>query len=185
MSSTVVNPLQSTNSMTPNGLIMNGLIMNGLSTNGLIMNGLMTSGLSTATFSDWFNANPEGYSSMVMKYVVGCAVPSGQSRTWTNPLTNVSYTWNGVLGLTPDWASGLPATEREQQLLTACLAAHVNKYGLHVLISVQGLNAKDVPLPGRPTSSRRSPCWRGLLRKPGRGGLRVCLPGLHPEFRGE
>ncbi|WNG29309.1 hypothetical protein F0U62_38945 [Cystobacter fuscus] len=151
LSSTVVNPLQSTNSMTPNGLIMNGLIMNGLSTNGLIMNGLMTSGLSTATFKDWFNANPEGYSSMVMKYVVGCAVPSGQSRTWTNPLTNVSYTWNGVLGLTPDWASGLPATEREQQLLTACLAAHVNKYGLHVLISVQGLNAKDVPLPRETT----------------------------------
>ncbi|WNG19754.1 hypothetical protein F0U63_37605 [Cystobacter fuscus] len=147
LSSTVENPLWSTNSMTPNGLIMNGLIMNGLSTNGLIMNGLMTSGLSSATFKDWFNANPEGYSSMVMRYVVGCAVQSGQGRTWTNPLTKVSYTWNGVLGLTPDWASGLPATEREQQLLTACLAAHVNKYGLQVLVSVQGLNAKGIALP--------------------------------------
>ncbi|OJH36244.1 hypothetical protein [Cystobacter ferrugineus] len=147
LSSTVESPLQSINSMTPNGLIMNGLIMNGLSTNGLIMNGLIMNGLSTTTFQDWFNANPEGYSNMVMKYVVGCAVASGQSRTWTNPVTQVSYTWDGVLGLTPDWVGGLPATEWEQQLITACLAAHTNKYGLQVLVSVQGLNAKGVPLP--------------------------------------
>jgi hypothetical protein len=145
-SSTVDNPLQSTNSLTPNGLIMNGLIMNGLSSNGLIMNGLMSSGLNATTFTDWFNANPESYSNMVMKYVVGCAVANGQSRTWTNPVTQVSYTWNGVLGLTPDWVSGLPATEWEQQLITACLAAHTNKYGLHVPLSVQGVNAKGVPL---------------------------------------
>lgn len=143
----VESPLLSTNSLTPNGLIMNGLIMNGLTTNGLIMNGLMSSGLNAATFKDWFNANPESYSNMVMRYVVGCAVQSGQSRTWTNPVTHVSYSWNGVLGLTPDWVGGLPATEREQQLLTACLGAHTNKYGQQVIVSVQGLNAKGVPLP--------------------------------------
>ena len=94
------------NSMTPNGLSANGLSLNGLSLNGLSANGL-----STTAFASWFNSNPADVSDMVMRYLVRCAVPSGQSRTWTHPSTGRSYTWAGELGLTPGWAGGRPSTE--------------------------------------------------------------------------
>ncbi|PTL80350.1 hypothetical protein DAT35_29835 [Vitiosangium sp. GDMCC 1.1324] len=133
--------------MTPNGLTLNGLSLNGMSYNGLSTNGLSTNGLSTPAFSSWFNSNPASISDMVMRYLVRCAVPSGQSRTWTNPSTGSSYTWAGGLGLTPDWASGMPSTELEEQLITACLAAHVNKYGVSMQISIVGRNSKGTALP--------------------------------------
>ena len=129
--------LVSTNSLTPNGLSFNGLSFNGLS----------NAGLSAASFTYWFNSNPVGLSDMVMRYLVRCAVPSGQSRTWTNPSTGRSYAWAGGLGLTPDWASGRPATELEEQLITACLAAHVNKYGVSMQVSLVGRDARGTALP--------------------------------------
>jgi len=130
-----------------NGLVTNGLVTNGLVTNGLVTNGLVTNGLNSSSFSDWFNANPATLSDMVMTYLVRCAVPNGQSRTWTNPQSGVTYTWWGQLGLTPSWASGNPANLTEQQLITGCLAAHVNKYGMHVVISLRGESATGQNIP--------------------------------------
>jgi hypothetical protein len=83
----------------------------------------------------------------VMGYLVKCAVASGQSRTWTNPTTGVSYTWPGDLGLAPGWSGGTPATLVEQQVITACLAAHVNRYGTSVPISVNGRGADNAVIP--------------------------------------
>ena len=132
--------LASSNSLTPNGL----------SFNGLSFNGMTNVGLSAASFSSWFNSNPAELSDMVMRYLVHCAVPSGQSRTWTNPSTGRSYSWAGGLGLTPDWATGAPANEVEEQLITACLAAHVNKYGVSMEVSILGRDSKGTPLPIAP-----------------------------------
>jgi len=140
--SRVASPMVTANSLTPNGLSANGLSANGLSANGLSANGL-----SATSFSSWFNSNPESLSEMVMRYLIRCAVPSGESRTWTNPSTGVSYTWAGELGLTPGWAGGLPATETEEQIITACLAAHVNKYGVSMQISLLGRDAQGNALP--------------------------------------
>jgi hypothetical protein len=99
--------------------------------------------------------------------VYRCAAPAGQSLTWKNPKTGVSYTWLGVLGLAPDWASGKPATLAEQQLITACLGAHVNKYGVHVPIAVEGRTAKGTQiaiLPGElATFSFKEACFFGNL----------------------
>ncbi|MFP2911055.1 hypothetical protein ACLESD_39680 [Pyxidicoccus sp. 3LFB2] len=131
---------------TDNGLSTNGLSTNGLSTNGLSTNGLSTNGLSTNGFSTWFNQNPAN-AAAVMQYVVKCAVPSGQTRTFTNPLTGATYTWAGSLGLAPGWASGLVATELEQEVVSGCLAAHANKYGIHIPISVLGRNAQGNAIP--------------------------------------
>ncbi len=128
-----------------NGLGTNGLGTNGLGTNGLGTNGLSLSALNSASFVDWFNQDPT-LADKVMKYVVACAVPRDSSLTWTNPVTNTPHTWNGNLGLTPNWAGGAPATETEQQLITACLAAHTNKYGVRVQISVLGRRADGSPI---------------------------------------
>ena len=130
-----------------NGLGLNGLAMNGLSFNGLSFNGLGLNGLAASTFTAWFNAYPASDTDMVMRYVVKCALAEGESRSWTNPLTQTSYTWHGQLGLTQGWASGQPATEQEQQVITACLAAHANKYGAHVPISLLGETAQGEPIP--------------------------------------
>ncbi len=129
-----------------NGLSLNGLSLNGLSLNGLSLNGLSLNGLSTTDFSTWFNSNPEA-NDQLMRYVVRCAVPQGETRGFTNPNTGVVYSWSGALGLAPNWASGAPATLVEQQTLSSCLAAHANNYGLHVSISVLGRNSNEVTIP--------------------------------------
>lgn len=138
--------LASNNGFSANGLSANGLSANGLSYNGLSANGLSANGLSTAAFSQWFSEN-RPRADMVMTYVVRCAVPDGQSRSYTDSQTGKTYTWMGGLGLAPDWAHGHPANYNEQQVITACMLAHVNRFGQHVTISVQGLNAWGNAIP--------------------------------------
>jgi hypothetical protein len=139
---------------TTNGLSLNGLSLNGLSLNGLSLNGLSLEGLSTAEFDTWFQKNPALHGS-VMEYVVRCAAPAGVSRTYTSPTTGQSWSWEGRLGLAPDWTHGAPATLAEQRIVSACLAAHVDKYALHISISVQGLSATGVAVP--------TPDWELML----------------------
>jgi hypothetical protein len=134
------------NGLSVNGLSVNGLSVNGLSVNGLSVNGLSVNGLLSLTFRNWFEADPSARNT-VMKYIVLCAVPAGQTRTFTSLMTGLTYSWQGQLGLAPTWSLGLPALEVEQQLVTACLAAHTNKYGINIPISVLGRNAQGQALP--------------------------------------
>jgi len=129
-----------------NGLSVNGLSVNGLSVNGLSVNGLSVNGLSTSTFSSWFGTSPQ-LNAQMMKYLIACAVPEGQTRSYTDSATGVSYTWPGRLGLARSWGAGKPATELEEQVISACLAAHANPYGLKVGFSVLGMNAEGEALP--------------------------------------
>ncbi|HLL54780.1 MAG TPA: hypothetical protein VK447_14600, partial [Myxococcaceae bacterium] len=121
--------------LTTNGLTPEGLTHHGLTTNGLASRGLTHDALLAVPFSNWFNSSPASRSDMVMRYVVKCAVPANSARTWTNPVTGVTYIWSGSLGLAPGWAAGNPITVPEQQLITACLAGYVNKFGRSVVIS--------------------------------------------------
>jgi hypothetical protein len=131
----------------PNGLATNGLATNGLATNGLATNGLATNGLATnGAFASWLSEDPEVRADL-MKYIIACAVPAGQVRTYTHTATGKSYSWPGQLGLTPNWAAGHRATEVEEQLVSACLAAHANPYGWHVNFSLLGKNAQGVAVP--------------------------------------
>jgi hypothetical protein len=118
---------------------------NGLSVNGLSFNGLSFNGLASREFSAWFERD-SALASSVMRYLVHCAVPAGQSRTYTEAGTGRTYTWAGGLGLAPGWASGASATVVEQQVVSACLAAHANKYEQRVPISVLGRRANGVAL---------------------------------------
>ncbi|MFE8605675.1 hypothetical protein [Archangium violaceum] len=129
-----------------NGLGTNGLGTNGLGTNGLGTNGLGTNGLASAEFSTWFQTNPE-LNAQVMKYFIFCAVPAGETRTHADPASGTTYSWMGGLGLAPDWSEGMPANMAEQQLVSACLAAHVNRYGARVPISLLGRDARGAVIP--------------------------------------
>ncbi len=149
-----------------NGLSANGLSANGLSANGLSANGLSANGLSANGFSSWFSQDP-AQRDTVMRYLVRCAVPAGTVRTYTDPQTQLTYSWQGELGLAPDWSSGQPATLAEQQLVSACLAAHVNKFGVSVLISVLGQSETGQFIPFSDEElqqySRKEACFFGNL----------------------
>jgi hypothetical protein len=149
-----------------NGLSLNGLNRNGLNRNGLNRNGLNGVGLAKPEFSTWFNEDAVS-SDQVMKYFYGCAAVSTKTLTWTNPVTKKAHSWKGALGLAPAWTAGTPATEAEQQVITACLAAHVNKYGLSVPIAVEGRTAAGTQIAvaaGELTTySIREACFFGNL----------------------
>jgi hypothetical protein len=130
----------SQNGMSQNGMSQNGMSQNGLSYNGLDVNGLATKGLGSSQFDSWFNRDPS-VASVVMTYAVRCAYPSGSWLSWTNSATGIGYTWSGNLGLAPVWASGKAIPAAEQQLVSACLAAHVNKFGVHLALSIRGLKS--------------------------------------------
>ncbi|WP_143177673.1 hypothetical protein [Cystobacter ferrugineus] len=140
----VTRAIEDDNGLTPNGLAFNGLAFNGLAFNGLAFNGLAFNGLSSPQFASWFQQHPSE-SNDFMKYLVRCAVPEGQTRSYT--LGSTTYEWPGSLGLAPGWANGAAATLEEQQVVSACLAALTNKYGRSVLLSVQGTNARGVRIP--------------------------------------
>jgi len=148
-----------------NGESFNGLAFNGLAFNGLAFNGLAFNGLSSAAFSSWYNQNPS-LADNVMKYVTACAAPAGETRMYTDSQGMVRV-WRGSLGLAPDWVNGHPATLTEQQLVSACLAAHVNKFERVVPISVLGRDAHGQPLATSPgelsTFSQREGCFFGNL----------------------
>lgn len=143
---------------------LNGLSLNGLSLNGLSLNGLSPEALSSSAFASWFAANPV-LAAVVMPYVIRCGVPANESRTFTDANTGRTYTWAGGLGLTPDWASGQPANLVEEQVMTGCLAAHVNAYGVTVPISVLGTSARGEPIPAPEAAqyTYREACFFGNL----------------------
>lgn len=141
---TSIQDLEDDNGLTLNGLAFNGLAFNGLAFNGLAFNGLAFNGLASGTFSSWFQQNALT-TSLLMKYLVRCAVPAGQSRTYWDGYS--FYSWPGSLGLAPSWSGGTPVTVEEQQAVSACLAALVNKYGRTVGISVLGATAQGQLIP--------------------------------------
>jgi hypothetical protein len=151
---------------TGNGLSLNGLSLNGLSLNGLSLNGLSLNGLSTSAFNTWFRSNP-ALADQVMRYVVRCAVPAGQTRTFQDATSGRSYTWPGTLGLAPAWAGGAAATEAEQQVVSACLAAHANNDAVNVPLSVLGRNGQGAVIPYTPDElnafPKREACFFGNL----------------------
>jgi hypothetical protein len=149
-----------------NSLSVNGLSVNGLSVNGLSVNGLSVNGLTDSNFASWFEADAQA-NDEVMRYLVRCAVPQGQVRIYISPISGVVRVWQGALGVAPRWASGKPATVVEQQVVSACLAAHVNTYGYSVPISITGLKGDGTPLDFAPGEKRmfgiKEACFFGNL----------------------
>ena len=111
-----------------------GDMMNGLPPNMLGLNGLNPNALQSEQFDNWFSSDPAA-AGMLMKYLVRCAMPAEDVLTYTDTNGN-SWSWAGGFAFAPVWASGRAIPEAEQELISGCVAAHVNKYGLHVPISV-------------------------------------------------
>src|SRR5207245_5360775 len=106
-----------------------GQLSNGMPPNLLGVTGLNPNSLNDEHFQRWFAANP-GEANLLMKYLVKCSLPVGLGLDYD--YGGITYTWAGLLGLAPHWAAGEPIPEAEQQLISACLGAHANRYGAHV-----------------------------------------------------
>jgi hypothetical protein len=128
----------SMNGLSMNGLSMNGLSMNGLSMNGLSMNGLSMNGLAASNGLSAANGlmTTDG-GRQIVKYMVKCALPQGQSFSHQDQYGNW-YTYQGAIGVAPA-ALGTGTCDLDcQESLSACLMAHVNNSGLHVAIWLDG-----------------------------------------------
>jgi hypothetical protein len=162
-----------TNGIATNGIATNGIATNGIATNGIATNGLLTNGLgfgagssgvashgldgaglSSPGFAAWFERDP-AYADMVMRYVAQCALPEGATVSYRSG--DASYAWSGVFGLAPAWSGGASIPAAEQELVSACLAAHANAFGNHVRISVRGFRGDGEAIP---VSAEERAGWR-------------------------
>lgn len=121
--SETTDSLTTSNRLSSNRLSSNRLSSNRLSSNRLSSNSLEVQGLS---------ATESGRD--VLSYIVGCALPTGQSLTID--VAGVTYTYPGWIGLAPGWATRVP-TVTERRWVTACLLARTNVNGVPVNISMR------------------------------------------------
>jgi len=135
------------NGIIPNGISPNGINVNGINANGLTGNGdpnVIPVSLLAGVTLDFIRALFDAEvlldnSTMVelLPYLVRCTLdPSEQYNITINETTQI---YNGSFGLAPSFPF-LPLTDLQQELVSACLIAHVNHFGIHVLIS-----ARNVP----------------------------------------
>lgn len=118
-------------------LSANMLSANLLSANLLSANLLSANLLSANSLTVQNMVNTSG-GRMVLSYVVSCALPAGTSMSATDS-TGVSYTFNGSIGLAPEWATGVP-TASNRRWVSACVLARTNYFGVSVPISVRADN---------------------------------------------
>jgi hypothetical protein len=112
------------NKLGANKLGANKLGANKLGANKLGANGLATSDMM---------ATADGRE--VFSYVVGCALPLGQSIV-AKDAAGVSYTFAGAIGLAPGWATRAP-TVAERRWVSACILSRTNLFGVSVQISLR------------------------------------------------
>ena len=118
--------------------------VNGMPPNLLGINGLGPNSLTDDHFKKWFAADPK-MANTVMNYLVKCSLPVGLGMDFE--YGGIAYKWTGLLGMAPHWAAGESIPENEQQLVTACMGLHANRYGAHVAISVLGQFTDGTPIP--------------------------------------
>lgn len=129
------------NGLAPNGLAPNGLAPNGLAPNGLAPNGLAPNGLAPNGMAVLQEDSLVGQMSRdLVRYTVSCALEPGQSFafSWTDNLGVVhDEAYPGQLGLAPGWATAPLTDETQQRMVSACLAARTNWYGVSVVLSLR------------------------------------------------
>lgn len=138
----IESDLTAANKLAANKLAANKLAANKLAANKLAANSLEATNLM-ATFDG----------REVMSYIVGCALPTGTTATFKDPL-GFSYTYPGWIGLAPAWATRAP-TVSERRWVSACLFARTNLYGVSVQISMRNVN--NAILATTPTESQTFP----------------------------
>ena len=139
--------VDSSNALTINALTINALTINALTINALTINSLTSNSLGSPVVTALQDTTSVGDGSRsVFHYIVGCALPAGQSvsYTWTDALGNpYTVVEQGQIGLAPEWATGSLSSDGAQ-LVSGCVAARVNYFGVEVHISVRNPDLASV-----------------------------------------
>jgi hypothetical protein len=129
------------NTLAANTLAANTLAANTLAANTLAANTLAANTLAANALAVIQSDTTDGASGrQLVKYTVSCALEASQSFSfsWTDSANVVhNEVYPGLLGLAPSWASGPLTDETQQRLVSACLAARVNYYGVAVTLSLR------------------------------------------------
>ncbi|HWN72141.1 MAG TPA: hypothetical protein VNM90_31095, partial [Haliangium sp.] len=133
-----------------NAITMNALTTNALTTNAANLRALIASKLADASFESGSLSEAlwDPSAQQVMAYLVSCALAPGQSVTW-RPASSVGpppavSTWEGALGLCPQWHEGsITGDAACQELVSACLLARNNAFGVEVQISLRGRDTSE------------------------------------------
>ena len=125
--------------ITDNSLVLNALVLNALVLNALVLNALVLNGADAGVLTSLAEDASTGEANrQVLHYMVGCALTPSQSVTYTyTDATGLhSVTERGAIGLAPQWATGR-LDEAGKRLVSACLAARANYYGIPVDLSLR------------------------------------------------
>lgn len=122
----------SLNRLSLNRLSLNRLSLNRLSLNRLSLNRLSFNSVKSGGLED------SGDGREVLEYVARCALEDGDILVVTDS-DGTSYDFPGLLGLVPDWEARALTTS-EEHLISGCLVAHVNAYGVSVEVSMRVVN---------------------------------------------
>lgn len=135
--------------VTSNAITMNALTTNALTTNADRMAELLRSTLESDSFGPGTSLGEalwDPNAQQLMAYLVSCALPPGQQVTWQPPPTNPPVppvTWQGALNLCPQWRGGGVAGDAScQELVSSCLLARNNAFGVEVPISIRGFDTR-------------------------------------------
>lgn len=132
--------------LSSNGMVANALLPTALEPGALQPADLAHHALDAAALSPGalaaIQATGSGgdLSRMFLKYAVGCALDSTQSFSfsWTGSDGLVhTEQYPGSIGIAPGWATAPLTDETRQRLVSACLAARVNWYGVSVVVSIR------------------------------------------------
>jgi len=128
--------------LAENSLSANGISLNGISLNGISLNALNAASLSSAALAAIKDPGPLGdLARKFMRYAASCAL--SPSQTFSFQYTDAygaahNEAYPGELSLAPGWGTG-PLDVLGQRMVSGCLAARVNYYGVPVMISVRSL----------------------------------------------
>lgn len=122
--------VEASNRLASNRLASNRLASNRLASNSLAVSALPGESplIETADGRD------------VLSYIITCALASSQQLVLEDS-AGTSYTFGGLLGLAPEWATR-PPTIAERRWVTACVLARTNLYGVPVMLSMRGAHAE-------------------------------------------
>ena len=132
--------VESTNTLTANTLTANTLTANTLTANTLTANTLTANGLSPVVVTALQDVTPVGAANRtVFHYLATCALTPAQSvtYTWSDGTNTYTVTEVGQVGVAPQWATQ-SLDVNGQQLVSACVAARINYFGVTVPISERG-----------------------------------------------
>ncbi|WP_437855059.1 hypothetical protein [Sorangium sp. So ce363] len=123
------------NAMTANAMTANAMTANAMTANALVSSALTANALVADALTRDALRDPE--SRELLSFIVSCALP--EDARLNVKIDGVSYSFDGDLGLAPEWGSKRGSCDEDcQEWVSACLLARVNYRGEHVMISLRG-----------------------------------------------